>query len=876
LAARLTSRAAADEILLSGPVHEALADRLHAEPLPALEVKGFDDPVVAWRLLDLRAARTSQPTPFVGRRLELAQCLRALESCCESGRGASIYLRGEAGIGKSRVVEELRRRAGERGIACHTGVALDFGAGAERDPVRTIARGLVDADPRDDCPERLFVDDLLGRAPSPEQRALLDAMDHATRHRGRISAFAALVGRASAARPLLLVVEDLHWAADTTLDYVARLCEISADSRVLLVMTSRVENDPLGPAWRSRTNGVGLVTIDLGPLRAEDAAALAAALTDADSPLARRCIARANGNPLFLEQLLRHAAEPTDGEVPATVQSVVLARADKLPPRDRRALQVAAVLGQRFALGAMRHVLADATYSPETLLEHWLLRSEGNDLVFNHALIRDGVYGSLLEASLRAYHRAAAAWYHDRDLVVHAEHLERARDRGAAGAYAKAARAEMAAYRPRTALALVARGTACAGSGGDAYALALLEAEVRLDLTEVEASLAASTRALELAATNAERCAARLGLAAGLRLVDRFDEAFGALAAAEREALAEQLVEPLARVHHLRGNLYFPQGRIADCRREHEQALRWANEAATAELEARALSGLGDVEYICGRYRSAHGRFAACLDLCARHGLGKLEVANRGMLAITSWFSGGGALAQADEAIEAARRVGQARAELIAHHGRLMSLTGLMRLDEARTSVARARALAQQLGAMRFEAENIWFLATIERLAGNAAEATTRLHEALALSRKTSVGFFGAAILGSLALATADAAERAAALCEGEALLDAGSVSHNHFFFARDGIDAALAVGDLDRALRYAGRLRAYTAAEPLPWSDTVIERAEALVAAARGEANGAALLELKAKAQRSGQLDLLGSIDAALRTRPAAAGAVC
>src|SRR5688500_17530395 len=143
----------------------------------------------------------------------------------------------------------------------------------------------------------------------------------------------------------------------------------------------------------------------------------------------------------------------------------------------------------------------------------------------------------------------------------------------------------MVAYRPRTALSLVARGAACATRRADAHALALLEAEVLLDLAEVQPSLAASGRALELAETNGARCAARLGLAAGLRLVDRFDEAFAALAVAEREALAERLVEPLARIHHLRGNLFFPQGRIADCRREHEQALAWANRAATAELE---------------------------------------------------------------------------------------------------------------------------------------------------------------------------------------------------------------------------------------------------------------------------------------------------
>jgi hypothetical protein len=241
------------------------------------------------------------------------------------------------------------------------------------------------------------------------------------------------------------------------------------------------------------------------------------------------------------------------------------------------------------------------------------------------------------------------------------------------------------------------------------------------------------------------------------------------------------------------------------------------------------------------------------------------------MLAITRWFAGGAdALEEADAAIDAARRANQPRAELIAQHGRLMVLIGRLRLHDARASVARARALAEKLGSQRFEAENLWFLATIERLAGERAAAAAVLREAMALSRATAIGFFGPSILGSLALCTDDDAERDAALAEGEALLDAGSVSHNHFFFARDAIDAALAHRDFERALRYAARLRAYTAAESLAWSQLVIARAESLAAHGRGAANGAALAALASIARNAGQLDLLAGIEAAQRAAAA------
>jgi hypothetical protein len=134
------------------------------------------------------------------------------------------------------------------------------------------------------------------------------------------------------------------------------------------------------------------------------------------------------------------------------------------------------------------------------------------------------------------------------------------------------------------------------------------------------------------------------------------------------------------------------------------------------------------------------------------------------------------------------------------------------------------------------------------------------------MSRATSHGFFGASILGSLALCTDDPAERSAALDEGEALLGAGSVSHNHFFFARDAIDAALRARDDERALHYAARLRAYTAAEPLPWSGLVIARAEALVARASGAAGASVLEPAIAAARRLRLLDLSAALEAAVR----------
>ena len=101
---------------------------------------------------------------------------------------------------------------------------------------------------------------------------------------------------------------------------------------------------------------------------------------------------------------------------------------------------------------------------------------------------------------------------------------------------------------------------------------------------------------------------------------------------AEKPAMENHLAAELAQIHHLRGNLYFPLGDLDGCLREHGAALNWAREAGLPEAEARALGGLGDAHYLNGRVRTAYDRFRGCVDLCRRHGLGQVEVANLPMV----------------------------------------------------------------------------------------------------------------------------------------------------------------------------------------------------------------------------------------------------
>ena len=131
----------------------------------------------------------------------------------------------------------------------------------------------------------------------------------------------------------------------------------------------RIEGDPLDNAWRAETGGAPLMTIDLAPLREAEALELAGELIEINEQVVRDCIARAEGNPLFLEQLLRNAEESTEEAVPASIQSLVLARMDRLSGPGKAALQAASVIGQRFALDALRHLIETPGYDLRELVE---------------------------------------------------------------------------------------------------------------------------------------------------------------------------------------------------------------------------------------------------------------------------------------------------------------------------------------------------------------------------------------------------------------------------------------------------------------------------------------------------------------------------
>ncbi|MEM5329349.1 adenylate/guanylate cyclase domain-containing protein [Paraburkholderia sp. JHI2823] len=871
LAARLQTAAAPGETWLADDVARALGDTAICEALGEQGFKGIDTPVRVWRLRAIASDSASElakanQSVFVGRQAELEQFHGVVRACVARRAGQVVHVRGEAGIGKTRLVDEMRRHAQSQGFAIHRGLVLDFGVGKGQDPVHAIVCSLLglpagaSIDARQAAAARLaaegvvkaeqgaFLHDLLDLPLADEWRTVYDAMDHGARKRGKQALVARLTERACEQTPTLIVVEDLHWADPEVLAYLSAFAAGIANGPGLLVTTSRVEGDPIDAAWRARCRDTPFATIDLGPLRKDEALSLAGNFIDASQRVALACIERAGGNPLFLEQLLRNAEEGSNGAVPASIRSLVLARMDRLAPRDRLAFQAASVIGQRFDLALLRRLIDDPGYVCDGLLANALVLPEGEDFLFAHALIQESAYSTLLRARRRELHRCAADWFAHGDSTLHAQHLDRAEDERAPQAYLAAALAQSAAHLLEAALRLAQRGLEIAQTDADRHALSCCKGELQRDLGDIAGSIATWRAALAAAPDDAGLCRCQLGLAEGLRVSEGLDEALALLEAAQRIAERDDRVAELASLHYLRGNILFPLGKIDACSAEHEHGLAYARRLGQPEPQARALGGLADAAYAQGRMRTAFRHFSDCVALSREHGFGRIEVANLSMRGFSRIYLNDAREAREDAiaAVRAAELIGQPRAQLLGETLGVFVCYELGDMEAARVHLEQERRVIRQLGARRFEVQNLEMQGRVALDEGGRGEAVKALREALAMSREVGTQFSAPKALGALARAVEANDERARLLAEGEELLRLGAVGHNHLWFYRDAIEAMLAAREPAAVLRYASALEAYTQREPLPWAELFAARGRALARTLEAPADEAVRRELE------------------------------
>jgi class 3 adenylate cyclase len=447
LAARMQQAADPGSILMAPATSRLVEGYFRVSPLGALHVRGATEPVDAF-VLDgestvvsrLQASLRRGVSPFRGREAELALLGEAWERAA-AGRGDAICLVGEPGIGKSRLAYELQRHLGlSQRIE---GAAQAYARGAAYFAFRPLLRQLAAVAPDDDLaatreglhrrlwdlsPElAAFVPDILPiLGTSCETLAMLrDAPADGRRDRVQDAVVAWMTAECRQA-PRLVVIEDTHWLDPSSEDLCRRLATAARELPLLLLMTSRL------PLAGTSLELAGVREIRLRSLAPEDIQALVDAQLDpypAREMLRRAVAERAQGNPFYVEELVRAFRERgdlvlTDGAydlseaaaavMPPSLHALIAARIDRLPPSARELIADAAVLGKRFLLAHLRALAAGDRFDEDVaqLERRGLLDQEAGGgialLCFHHVLTQEVVYGALLHADRKVRHRRAA------------------------------------------------------------------------------------------------------------------------------------------------------------------------------------------------------------------------------------------------------------------------------------------------------------------------------------------------------------------------------------------------------------------------------------------------------------------------------------
>jgi class 3 adenylate cyclase/tetratricopeptide (TPR) repeat protein len=683
VAARLEQAAEPGEVLIGEETMRLTRDAVEVEAFESLVLKGKTQAVAAYRLRSVASEEgfSRLEAPMVGRQRELDRLRDAFDQAV-SDRSCQLFtILGAAGVGKSRLAAEFLGSLGSALVV--RGRCLPYGEGITYWPVVEVLKQLVEAPVGDAAATTLqrLRGDEPGVAPSEEI---------AWAFRKQLEAVAS-------EQPLVCVFDDLHWGEETFLDLVEHVADLSRDAPILLLCMARPELLDRRPAWAG--GKVNATSVLLQPLALEEAERLIESLAHLDARLRERILQTAEGNPLFVEEMVALARESGDGEVivPSTIQALLAARLDQLEASERSVLERGAIEGRVFHRGAVQALAPEEPQVQDqltSLVRKELIRPDkpqlpGEDAFrFRHLLIRDAAYDALPKAVRAELHERFADWLEERgtSLVELDEllgyHLERA-------------------HRYRLELGTVDESAyELSHRAGEHLAASGLRAHARGDMRGA-ANLLSRAAAL-LPEREPSRLALLVELGEALRQVGSFERAATVLteAAEAAKAAAEAGLEARALVELLGVRLLVdPEGRTDEARLEAKRLIPVLDQAGD-DLALSRVWGL--VAMTCnmdGRFTEMEESSTQGLNHARRARDSRAEDESRFWLLLAIVF-GPCPVAEAITRVEKLRRTTttgpSAEAGFVLTLGVLHGMAG--RPGEGRRLIERSRAISKELG----------------------------------------------------------------------------------------------------------------------------------------------------------------------------------
>jgi class 3 adenylate cyclase/tetratricopeptide (TPR) repeat protein len=718
VAARLEQAAGPGEILLGETTYRLVRHAVRVATGIPLSLKGKTEPVTAYRLLDVlpegRVRERRLVAPLVGRDAELGQLLAAFEEVEAERSCRLVTVLGAPGLGKSRLVSEAVAALGDRATVLH-GRCLPYGDGITFWPVIEVmkqAAGVTDADPPAEVLRRLgdMAAELgMDPADAPRLATLMGLAPAGGTIEESFRAVRVLLQAMSRRRPLVVVVEDIHWAEPSLLDLLHHVVELARDAPILVLCPARPELLEARPGWGADLPNSTIVP--LRPLSEEESRRMVPAALGVSGleAVAEQVTRAAGGNPLFIEEMLGMMIDDgvlvhRDGNwlvaqdsstlaVPATIAALIASRLDRLSEEERAVAEWASVVGKEFQRDALVALSDGGSLDPsldELVQKEYIVPTASPGAYrFRHILIRDEAYSAIPKEHRAKLHERFGNWLEvqaGQRLPEYEEivgyHLEQGHrylselglDDKRTGALAR-----------RASDRLDHAGRRAAARGDLSAAVKLLSRSASL-LDEDDPALASVVLELGDASVQAgEFAEAEDAFRRGQEVADISGNRLLAAHLTAKRRFARLFTDPTAR--------------LEDLRRELGGTVRLFEEAAYRE-------GLADVWLQLGILSVWGGQATAALDLLERAVAAARTAGNErvesqaSVFALAAAFFGSTPLAETMELVDAVAKDPSTpvHVQAFARTERSACLAMEGRFDEARDEWSRARALADELG----------------------------------------------------------------------------------------------------------------------------------------------------------------------------------